>query len=436
MAFDNNNNKRIRIVLAEVIPSFNRGEAAILFGLLKTLETNHVRISDFTILSTNAKQDEYWYGENIRAIPWDYLSGKYRQIVYIIQIVLLILVRIISKQLSLKLFKGELWQSILLADLIMIGHDNMFASGAGLWHALICLFAKVTHKPIVMPAGSVNDTKSKLGLKRAINRYILNNLTLVTLRDASSLDYCSKLHLKNSNIHLTSDLAFLLDPSPRSNALSILESLNIPKNIPIFGVTLSRKSSVFRQSFGLDKAGVELNEGEKIDLHVKIMADVFDQVSKEIGAFILFIPHCTGNEKEKLYDDRAIALKVLEQMQHKDMACVIEQELSAPDIKALIGEFDFMVGERMHSVVNAMSMCVPSLCISFPSDPRVNMITEMIGFSGNVYDIRELKQDTLIEQIRTNWEKRSEIRKNLKEIMPDVYTKALKLSDYLNEVIS
>ena len=92
---------------------------------------------------------------------------------------------------------------------------------------------------------------------------------------------------------------------------------------------------------------------------------------------------------------------------------VITNEYAATELKGLIGQFDLFIGERIHSVVNAMSMCVPSLIIDRSTDERLGII-KMIDQENAICYVENLNADALLSKISDTWSKRENIMKDLR----------------------
>ena len=112
-----------------------------------------------------------------------------------------------------------------------------------------------------------------------------------------------------------------------------------------------------------------------------------------------------------------MAADISQLCQHKDAVNVLTNEYSAAELKGLIGQFDFFIGERLHSVVNAMSMGVPSIVISNSADQRLGII-KMFGQEDAICYIEALDADTLMSKISDIWsEDRSSDLRSKAEIM-------------------
>ncbi|WP_062398765.1 polysaccharide pyruvyl transferase family protein [Methanogenium cariaci] len=197
-------------------------------------------------------------------------------------------------------------------------------------------------------------------------RFALNRVDLITLRESTSYLNYNKLKVKNENCFLTTDLAFLLQPSPMNQGKNILKLEGIEKSEKVLvGMTVTReKASIAYPS---------LNDPKKSYIeHVKMLAKVIDQITKEFNAKVLFIPHCIGIADN--LDDRIIAQEICNHCNNKEDIINITNEYNAQDLKSLLGELDLFIGERVHSVINAMTMTTPSILISNTEDQRLDII--------------------------------------------------------------
>ena len=244
----------------------------------------------------------------------------------------------------------------------------------------------------------------------------MNKIDLITLREDDSYRNLRDIGVKNDRVFVIPDLAFLLRPVPSDQAKEIMVREGIEEtNRPLIGMTITREIA--------SMAFPDLNSHESsYHKHIEMLAQVIDNITNRINATVIFIPHCIGFAKE--LDDRIMAGDIFQMCKNKDKVKVITNEYGAEELKGLIGQFDLFIGERTHSVVNAMSMSVPSIVMSYSTDKRLDII-KMIGHENAICYVEGLDASTLISKIEDIWSEREEIKRLLKSKIGRIEERAI-----------
>jgi coenzyme F420-reducing hydrogenase beta subunit/polysaccharide pyruvyl transferase WcaK-like protein len=177
------------------------------------------------------------------------------------------------------------------------------------------------------------------------------------------------------------------------------------------------------------KGSLKLFKGEDrhsgLEREVRLMARIADQLIREYGAKIMFIPtdYCPG------VDDREAHRDILSHMTFLERVCCIEGEYDDATLKGLIGPFDLAIGARYHFAVFAASMRVPFLGIA----SGVYQQTKLKGLA----DLCELPQcfvqqdmefasyEEVWTQITRVVQERKVIQRKLKRIVPSLEERSL-----------
>ena len=152
------------------------------------------------------------------------------------------------------------------------------------------------NKPVVICAESLGPFKNRWNL--LVATFILNRAKLITVREELSLKYLQDIGVNKPPIHLTADVAFVLEPSSKLRINEILKNEGIEGSMPLIGVSVSKIIS----KYGFP----ELRRYEdKYDAYVKLMSKVIDYLMDTFNATIVFVPHVIGPGEN--LDDRAVA---------------------------------------------------------------------------------------------------------------------------------
>ena len=305
----------LNILIAENIPSLNKGEETILEGMLETFKIlGDVRVA---MLSHHPSIDARRYSPKVTVVDLNELwlfnqvlgKGKAKKVLSSLVIILqhtffFALYKIFGTN-ALKLVKAQIWREYVYADLIIIGHNGSFSiggSGFGMpivfYPLFVPIFSKLLNTPVALYGGTVppSEPGATGRLKGWALKTSLNAIDLITLRDHISYANLEKLGAQSKHARVTADPAFLLPPASLNRAKEILGIEGIPTAYPLIGITVARKKAPL--------AYPDLEIPRAHDKHVREMARVIDHITDEHGAFVCSSPHCIGYGEE--LDDRIV----------------------------------------------------------------------------------------------------------------------------------
>jgi polysaccharide pyruvyl transferase WcaK-like protein len=419
-----------RIFIAENIPSLNKGEMTIIKGMMETFKSlGEIEIS---MVSSIPDIDQNRYGEYIKIVDFRkslLLFGniqnypKMTRVLASISVtfqhwIFMLLYMILGAKV-LKLMKSDIWKSYYEADVIFIGHNGTFGIGGplgiykGFSFSYLPFIGKVLRKPTVIYGGSIfRYRKSQKYLWRLI-KFVLKRVDLITLREKTSLKYLAEMGINNKRAFVTGDPAFLLQPAPQEQILRIMNCEGvIASERPLIGITITRE--VACNAFpGLDNVS-------SYNLHLKLIAEVVDNIISNFSATVIFIPHSVGSGPgfdNTDFDDRIAAKDVLKMCRNQSDVVIITNEYSASELKGLIGICKLFIGERIHSTINALSMGVPSIVLVRKNDQRQDII-RMLGQESAICYVEHLDSKSLINKVTETWSKAELIRDQLKIQVP------------------
>lgn len=400
-----------RILIAEEIPSLNKGEAAILLGMLESFKT--LGKTKVSMISSYPESDATRYNGKIKIIPFISLSNQspiaiaFKEGFFILKCASFCVLHKLGLN-ALKIMKGEIWKEYSESDLVIVGHDGMLENIHGCYRSAGCLlsllpilFAKLLEKRVVIYGASIGPFKNKL--VRSLVKFALNKVDLITLREEISYEYLQKIGINKPPIYVTADLAFLMQPAPIEKGKAIMSQENInPDDKPIIGMTLSM--SIYK----LYLTGI--NSKEKYSQYIKLTAQFIDYLIETLGATIVFIPHSIKRKQ----DDRISAKEIHQMVKNKNKFKLLNNEYSPNELKSIIGLCDFFIGERTHSIIASTSMNVPSISISEPLSHRnQGIIGKMLGMEEWIINIKTLDFNIQVKKVNDIWPMREKIKKKL-----------------------
>ena len=430
----------MKVIIAEPIPSLNKGEAAILRGIQEALavcgdvkltlyspsgwvETDKKRYKNGIAITSGV---DLWDAENNfleNPVPRNRTHffktwGK---------LLLFSLMARVSKRFAVNLIKDDFLSSLADADLIIAGHDGMIGHS----HFYIVLAAKIMNKPIALYGGG-NDFKgrSKKLRVRKFLQFMANNSILFTIRDENTRDYLIVNDVDPNKVHLFPDPAVLLKPCSKARVDEILKIENIPATEkPLFGLIPVRGGIVADKSFSS-----EPNPDKKHELRVKLWVDLLSHLLNTTNAHFVFLPHCIG--PTFIFDDRRMIKDTYDAMpEGKDRITVINNEYSESELKGLMKRCDFILGERTHALIGAVSAAAPCMALTVEEDLRMHYIINKMfkrpTFNLNNPDVKELKK-LLTEE----WNNRKKTAADMAIEAEHLHKEALRAATMLKERIN
>ena len=425
-------------MIAEEIPSRNKGEAAILFGfldLLKKIEREDINFSMFTF----DKNSNDFNKEGIELVSYlENISNEneiikfFTGIYFFIKLMIFSLFYSINRNLTDKLFTKEIWRVYSNADIVLVGHDGLLESLGSKtskkhenWtffftYCSIFIYKILMKKKVIILAASIGAYSS--AFIRKIAKISLNYVDLITLRDSKSYNYLETLNIKKP-FSLTADLAFLMKPEPSNNLLLHKELTYLMNLNNIVGMTISNQFSQFRFP--------EIDSIEnKYKEHLVFYSQVIDYIIEKYDSDIVLISHAIKKDK----DDRMVYYDLLELINHKNKVHVLSKEYTPQLLKTFIGLCNIFIGERTHSNVAAVSMGVPTIVISEPNSFRNSMFNNILE-DEFICDISKIEITALYEKIDKLIEMRDLYRNNILVKMGNIMNRSLENGKFLLDIV-
>lgn len=407
-----------KIFIAEVIPSENKGEATLMYGIQKSITAAYPQGVMFQLCSWSPERDQITYGSGVKVLHDAGLTsmrvqqGWKRKTFFIynlgVHILFLIGHKVMGRNI-LRLFRKELWSAYLDSDVILIGHDNSFSP----YHLPLIWFCLGLRKKIAIYGTTIMPKiLSKPSLRRWATK-LLNRVSLITTREELTYQFLkNEIMIDKAPLYCTADKAFILEPAPPERAMEIIAEQGIPQTgQPLVGVMMvSKGSNVFRAAF-LEE---ELSSAEKYARHSREIAKALDILVDKLDCCLVFLPHSIGPEEDD--DDRLVARSIVTNMINKKNTILVENDLSAQDLKSLMGKIQMTVSERTHGGIASATMLTPTLWISQPNDSRTyGIIGKTLGMEDCIYNIEKLDGNSLAKKLFWLWDNQNNIKTRLDE---------------------
>ena len=426
-------NKKIKIYIPESIPSENKGEEAILRGLIAGLKAINLD-SEIYLFSNNQEVDSKNYGDDVKIVSG--LSfrpsggrGKssFQRIIDVIKIWLKhIFFAVMYKTLKEKafyFFKSENWKAYTEADVILTGHDGCI-SDLNIFFAMFC---KALEKKVVIFGGGFK--KFRFSITEKLAKSVISKIDLIVVRQKHSYEYLKSLN-NTPNIFWYPDPAFLMEPYKRSDTKKLFQKENlIGVKRPLIGIIAVRGTSYFYHFYGIK------SEELRYQTHINFFAKMIEYIIKITNGSVVFIPHCIETACKN--DDRIVARDIKSKLScYQDRVILVEEEYDARMLKSFIRELDFLISQRLHAVIGAATVGTPFIQLTVKQDLRSHdIIEETIGRKDLVYDLENDDIKTFINVFGDKWNTKEEIKKYLLEKSKEIKQSCYEAFELLAEVI-
>lgn len=397
----------VAVVIAEEIPSKNKGEAAILMGIRASLQPQEA----FPLSLISRYEEDRIYEEALTLYRDEFLSSRQSVISLMAQSVGLVLLavqeRVAGKRLRLE-GRRPAHQALARADVVIVGHDNVFAKDFNLRCVPILVYAAITKKPAVSYGASIgpfpgNDLKTKL-----LRYLVLRRLSLVTLREAKSLEYALDSGIPAERVHVSADLAFLLEPASPAQVARIKKRAGIDRS-PWVAMTATRLLlDHVRTIAGRPRSGDPDDYGACYDA----LARFIDRIAREHGVQVVLLAHAIGPQPR--HDDRPVNEAIFQRVECKGDVRVVNDDLSAAELKGLLADTDMLVGMRTHSLIAAAGSGTPVMALTTEGRFKTSgIIGDQLGLADSLVSVEDLDIEVLCARFARLWSSRATTRETL-----------------------
>lgn len=303
---------------------------------------------------------------------------------------------------------------------------DMFASLAGgdsfsdIYGLNRLLYVSLPQLLVIFMGGNLIQLPQTIGpfrnrMARGIARYILRRSRQVYVRDRRGLAEVESLlgtHSTASRCRFAYDVAFALEPAaPAGTGNSAIIS-----NSPVIGLNVS--GLLFMGGYSGDNMfGLKCS-------YVDLVRELVEAFIEKHNAVVLLVPHVFGTSSES--DARASHV-VYDALKERYGPCIrmVECELSAGEVKYVIGQCDYFIGARMHACIAAVSQCVPALAIAYSN--KFIGVMESVGGASFVADARVMTNREIVQMAEQGYESRTAARSLLAQNMPIVKHSVLQI---------
>lgn len=362
-----------RIVLSGYYGFNNTGDEAVLYSILRLFRSLRPDLK-FTVLSNDPAKTSKLY--NVEAVNrWNF---------------------------------REVFQALRQADLLISGGGSLLqdvtSSRSLIYYLGVVFLAKLLGKPVVYYAQGVGPITSEWGKK--LVPLVSNKADVITVRDQASKDLLLKLKVKRPPIYVTAD------------AVLSLYHREVERH----------PGQVLLQRHGVDLAneqpliGISVREYRNLSGYLKVLAQLGDELTR-MGYRVLLIPF-------HFPDDVSVCREVARLM--KEEAVLIREQCTVIEMLGVLGELKLMVGMRLHALIMAAVMGVPSVGISY--DPKVDSFLK-ISELPNAGRVETLDYSVLSREVFSILENYDETIERLAQRVSELRVESRRTAEYVLELL-
>jgi len=294
----------------------------------------------------------------------------------------------------------EVWKAIRQADGLISGGGSLLQDETGVatipYYMGVIWLAQILGKPTFIYAQGVGPVNRK-GFFSLI-RSGFQRAKYISVRDRESAKLLEQMKIPASKIDIVVDPVLALPPISKEKVRKVLEQEHITEPPVLVSVRFWKEDKHF----------------------LNVIAEVLDELVKA-GEKIVFLPMHEPS-------DREASQYVVEQMQEKAQ---ILGTYDARTIMGIIGESKCMIGMRLHALIFATAMGIPSIGISY--DPKVDQFLAQLNQTpvGTTEDLDAKILHAQVKHVLTNLEQNKlEVATRVKVLKEQAHLPAKKIAEF------
>ena len=270
------------------------------------------------------------------------------------------------------------------SDLLISGGGSLLqdvtSNRSIIYYLSIIWIGLLFNKKVMIYSQGVGPINNKLN--QYFTKKILNKVDFISLRDDDSEELLRSIGITNKNITITADPVIGLKQEDVQLGKEILEEAGLENNHkPTIGFAIRGR-----------------NKDQKLE---KLMAKLSDRLIDEMGVNIAFIPFHHGED-----------IKVLDEIKNnmKNKATILRGKYDLVETLSIMGNFDLLIGIRLHSLIFGAVMNTPLIAISY--DPKIEGFMESLN-QPIFCHIDDLEEESLFEEIKEKINNKDEYKLKL-----------------------
>ena len=239
----------------------------------------------------------------------------------------------------------EIFTAIKDCDLLISGGGSLLQDVTSkrslLYYLSVLALGRALGKKVMLFAQGIGPINS--GLLRRLTKYVCSRVNLITVRDKDSLYELKRIGVPEEKVLLTADAVMTLSPVEKDAGAKILHDFSVPEDRMLVGISVRK--------------------WQEDDRYLLELAKAADMLIAKHKAHVVLLPL-------QYPADVAACSKLREFMAHKGESTVLEADCNTEEFLSLTGNFDILLGMRLHALIFAAVMGTPFAAVSY--DPKVD----------------------------------------------------------------
>lgn len=254
-----------------------------------------------------------------------------------------------------------------------IKDSDLFLSGGGsllqdvtskrslLYYLFIIFLGNLFSSKVMLYAQGIGPINSVF--MRKLTKYVCSKADLITVRDKDSLYEIKRIGIPAGKVELTADAVLTLPREKKDVGKKILEKYGVPDDKVLIAFAVRK--------------------WQEDDAYLLELAKAADVLAGAQNAHIVLVP------LQYPVDVNACE-RVADFMADKSIATVLDMNCSTEEYLSIMGNFDLLIGMRLHALIFAAVMGIPFVAVSY--DPKIDgFVKDVEGISAGKVSSLEAK---------------------------------------------
>ncbi len=256
----------------------------------------------------------------------------------------------------------EIFCALRSCDLLISGGGSLLQDVTSkrslLYYLSILAIGQLLGKKVMLYAQGIGPIHSSL--MRRLTKFVCSHVNLITVRDKDSLYELRRIGIPAEKVQLTADAVMTLPQESAEAGQRLLEKFGVPQDKMLIALSVRK--------------------WQEDDRYLLELAKAADILSRDYQAHIVLLPL-------QYPIDVAPCQRLQHFMVHKECSTVLTADCDTEQFLSLMGNFQLLIGMRLHALIFAAVMERPFVAVSY--DPKVD------GFVKDIHGVTAGKVETL-----------------------------------------
>lgn len=257
----------------------------------------------------------------------------------------------------------EIISSLRGCDLLLSGGGSLLQDVTSkrslLYYLSILGLGLLVSKKVMLFAQGIGPIHSSL--LRKLTKLVCSHVDLITVRDQDSLYELRHIGIPAEKVQLTADAVLTLPQESKEQGRQLLDKFGVPHDKMLIAISVRK--------------------WQEDDRYLLELAKAVDILSREYHAHVVILPL-------QYPVDVAACQRLQHFMVHKERSTVLTADCDTEQFLSLMGNFQLLIGMRLHALIFAAVMERPFVAISY--DPKIDGFVKDINgvTAGNVENLQ------------------------------------------------